>query len=216
MGAAVTLGCQSGPRLAGLNPFHRAERTTFERPAERIERIQALADQSTGADTPAQQAIVRDLIEPLATESDPLIRQATMETLAEFRTPLAGQALLVGLSDDDPHVRHTCCRLVGERRDRGAIESLERVAAEDASFDVRVAAVESLGLCGAPSERFLSALEDPNPAMQLAGVKAMQKATGQDLGPNVSSYLALARGTTPATDTPTAVASNPKPWWRPF
>ncbi|MEN0112090.1 MAG: HEAT repeat domain-containing protein, partial [Planctomycetota bacterium] len=140
IGLVIAVGCQSGPRLAGLNPFYRPELTTFERPAERIERIRAVAAQSTGADTPEQQAIVRDLIEPLAVESDPLIRQATMETLAEFRTPLAAQALLVGLSDEDAHVRHTCCRLVGDRADRPAIETLQMIAAEDDSFDVRVAA----------------------------------------------------------------------------
>lgn len=211
-------GCQTGGGVAALNPFFRPERTTFVRPAERIEGIRQIADRSTGQDTPEQQAIVRELVASLAKEDDPLIRETILRTTSRFKTPLASQALLAGLADADPNVRQASCKMVAANPSAGAAEALARLAQGDDSFDVRVAAAKSLGSVGARKEQLLPILEDPDPAMQLAGVEAMRAATGQDLGRDVAAYRALARGETPASVTPkepTAVA-NRLPDWVPF
>lgn len=211
----VAIGCQTGPRLAGLNPFYRPERTSFETPAQRIDSIRLVARKSTRKDTPEQQAIVRELITKLPNESDPLIRQVVLETAAEFKTPLASKALLVGLSDESPHVREASCRLLAAAPISGAAEALSKLVQGDDSFDVRVAAAKALGRNGGTRQQLLPVLEDPNPAMQLAGVEAMRSITGQDLGGDVSAYRALARGDAPSTERSTKVA-NRLPDWVPF
>lgn len=213
---SALLAAMSG--CASMNPFFKPERTTFHRPAERIEAIRQIADRSTGQDTPEQQAIVKDLVTALAKEDDPLIRETILRTASRFRTPLASQAVLAGLSDADANVRQTSCKLIAKNPTAEAAAALSRTAQGDDSFDVRIAAAKSLGLVGARKELLLPILEDPDPAMQLAGVEAMRATTGQDLGGDVAAYRALARGETPASvdpGGPTAVA-NRLPDWVPF
>ncbi|MEQ8848058.1 HEAT repeat domain-containing protein [Botrimarina sp.] len=215
--AVLSSGCQSDPRLARLNPFFRPDRTSFATPAERAANVREIADKSTGQDTPEQRELVEQLVETLASENDPLIRQAALESAAAFRTPLSEKALIAALKDNDPHVRRTGCRLLGDRGAADAVDALAAVAQSDDSFDVRVAAARSLGRVGAPKERLLPLLQDPNPAMQLAGVEAMRRTTGRDLGGDVSAYVALAQGAEPPADAEdrTSVA-NRLPDWIPF
>ncbi|TWT96990.1 HEAT repeat protein [Botrimarina colliarenosi] len=215
LAAAFALaGCQSGPRMGGLNPFYRAERTTFVVPSKRIDAIRQTAEKANGQDTPEQQALVQELIKPLEGETDPLVRQATLETVAAFNTTLTGKALLAGLSDPNPYVREASCRLLSQRPTAGATEALAVRAKTDDSFDVRVAAARALEPNGATSEQLLALLQDPNPAMQLVGVEAMRNSTGKDFGGDVAAYVALARGEEPPQREKTAVASLPD--WVPF
>jgi len=217
-GATTLVGCQTGPRMGGLNPFYRPDRTTMTLPAERIEAIRATANRSTGADTPEQRAIVQELVAPLATENDPLVREAILQTVAAFNTPLASKALLAGLTDADPNVRVATCKLIAENPSPAAPPALSAIVQGDESFDVRIAAARALGSAGASKEQLLPVLEDPNPAMQLVGVEAMRRLTGRDLGGDVTAYRALARGETPQIAEPrgrTSVA-NRLPEWVPF
>ncbi|MEO0529031.1 MAG: HEAT repeat domain-containing protein [Planctomycetota bacterium] len=216
--AAVAIGCQTGPRLAGLNSFFRPERTSFQTPAQRIEAIRLVAKKSTREDTPEQETLVRGLITDLPTEQDPLIRQAILEATAEFKTTLASKALLAGLSDESPHVREASCRLLTASPVAGSADALATIAHGDPSFDVRVAAAKALGRNGATRQQLLPVLEDPNPAMQLAGVEAMRDATGKDFGGDVSAYRALARGETPSSDGDGGriEVANRLPSWVPF
>lgn len=215
LACVAAAGCMSnGPRLLGLNPFYQVERTTFVTPAKRLAEIRAVADKSTGADTPEQQALVEALVAPLPEEPDPLVRQAILETAAEFKTPLASRALLAGLTDDSPHVREAACRLLAAHPASGAVEALAARAHGDESFDVRVAAARALAPNGATPQQLLMLLEDPNPAMQLVGAEAMRSATGKDFGGDVGAYIALARGETPP-ERSGSVASR-LPDWLPF
>ncbi|CAE7504766.1 unnamed protein product [Symbiodinium sp. KB8] len=216
LAAVAMTGCQSGgPRMAGLNPFYQPERTTYVVAAKRMDEIRKLAEKSTGEDTPDQQTIVQDLVKPLEKETDPLVRQATLETAAKFNTTLAGKTLIAGLSDESPFVREAACRLLASRPTAGAVEPLTGVVRQDESFDVRVAAAQALEPNGAKPEQLLALLEDPNPAMQLVGVEAMRNATGKDYGGDVAAYVALARGEAPPAREPTSVAAR-VPDWVPF
>lgn len=211
----LAVGCQSQPRLAGMNPFYNPERTSLETPAQRIVAIRAMGARAPEAQAPEQQELVAELVAKLENESDPLVREAILESTAAFSTPLASKAVLAGLKDSDPFVRQTCCRLLGQRSEAASIEALTRVAKADEEFDVRVAAVQALGKTNASEQTLATILQDRDPAMQLAGVKAMRQMTGQDFGGNVAAYVALAKGETPAT-TPeqpaTAVATRPTGW----
>lgn len=204
--AGVTaLGCQSGSRLLGTKDV-----TTYQTPALRADAARAVAAQATGADTPDQQELVNGLARKIQTESDPLVREAIVGALASFPLPLAEQVLAAGLQDDDAGVRQASCRALGVRRSPSVVPALARVAEHDEDFDTRVAAATALGQIASPEsiKSLAVALEDKNPAMQYAGVQAMQAATGRDLGGDVEAYAALARGD---ASPPTAVATRPPP-----
>lgn len=61
------------------------------------------------------------------------------------------RALRDGLSDDDALVAEACCDALGERRDRGAVGDLARVAAGHDDTRCREAAVAALGAIGDPA-----------------------------------------------------------------
>ena len=211
----AVVGCQSQPRLAGMNPFYHPERTSLETPAQRIVAIRAIAQRAPKAQAPEQQELVADLVKKLENESDPLVREAILESASAFSTPLALQAVVAGANDTDPYVRQACCRLLGRQAGPTSVETLTRVARSDEEFDVRVAAVQALGNTDASGQTLVTVLKDRDPAMQLAGVEAMRQMTGQDFGGDVAAYVALAKGETPKTtpDQPaTAVATRPTGW----
>lgn len=192
----IVAGCQSGgPRLAGLNPFHRPELTSITTPAQRVKQLHALAADANQVTPEQAEQVVVDLIRQLETEPDPLLRQALIETAFAFDTPLAKKTPIAGLQDDDPHVRRICCRLLERSPTADSVPALAAVAKQDSDFDVRLAAVRALGASDTPSTRnaLLVALEDNDPAMQLVGVESMKRLTGRDLGGDVSAYLALAK-----------------------
>lgn len=215
---ALLAGCQSGPRLAGLNPFHRPERTSIQVPAQQVAAVRDIARQSTGADTQEQRQIVAGLVTALESENDPMLREATLETIAAFGVPQAREALASGLVDADPFVRIKCCKLLAGRADPDATTQLARVLREDANFDVRVAAARSLGQAPEGKPLLVAALQDRDPAMQFVGVEAMKQLTGQDYGGDVSAYLALAQGETPtpSPEQPRVNVAERATGWIPF
>jgi HEAT repeat protein len=211
---ATVAGCHGGKLW--LNPWHRPDQTTLVVPAKEGIAIRAIAQQANGEDSPEQQAIVTELVRKLQAEQDPLLREATLQTIAAFNTRLSRQAILAGLNDADPAVRVACCNLLGQRPGAEVTPQLARVAEEDADFDVRVAAVRALGSASddAARQALVAVLEDNDPAMHLVGVEAMKKRTGRDLGGDVAAYLALAKGEEPPSSPPAEVASNKS--WLPF
>lgn len=200
----ATAGCQSGP---ASSLFVKKDRTSFRTPAVRIDEATAIAARSTGADTPEQQELVNDLARRIQTESDPLVREAIVQSIAAFPMPLADQVLKAGLADGDPGVRQQCCLALGERGNPAAAPVLAGVIKNDDDFDVRVSATKALGQIKAPeaAQALLVSLEDNDPALQYAGVQAMKSATGKDYGGDVAAYVALARG-----EQPPVVATKPE------
>ncbi len=217
---ALLGGCQSALSIASYNPFRRAEITTYETPAKRIRAAQSVAELADGTDSSEQQELVKNLAMKLPSESDPLVREAILKSCSAFRTSLAKKALIAGLQDENRFVRQTCCVHLGSLREAEAVDELARVAQADEVFDVRLAAAKALGETGSPAAQkgLVAVLEDRNPAMQLAGVKAMRNLTGRDLGNNVAAYAALAKGESPeavkAAQPETAIANRRD--WFPF
>lgn len=187
--------------------FAAKEKTTFKTPGLRAEEAFAIAEKSTGADTPDQQELVNDLARRIQVEKDPLVREALVQAMAKFPMPLADQVLSAGLRDPDAGVRQQCCKALGLRGVPTAVPQLAAVAKEDENFDVRAAATHALGDIKTPEaiQALTASLEDNDPALQYAGVQAMRKATGRDFGGNVQAYLAYARG-----DEAAAVAAQPQ------
>ncbi len=165
----------------------------------RIDAIQEFATRSTHADTPEQREIANQLARQIQVEPDPLVREAIVRSIAEFRVPLAAQVLEAGLRDDDPSVRRQCCAAMGRRGEVSAIPELARVMKSESDIDVRLAAVEAFGAIKSPESiaALATALEDNDPAMQYAGVRSMQAISDRDFGGNVTSWLQYAKGAEP-------------------
>ena len=204
--------------LARLNPFASQERTSFERPKERMLAIREVANQSTGTDTADQRTVVDGLVQQLQGENDPMLREAMYQTIAKFKVPKAQQTVTAGLQDRDPYVRITCCQLLGEYSDPAATTELAQVLREEADFDVRVAAARALGSAQGGREVLVAALQDRDPAMQYVGAQAMKEISGQDFGGNVAAYVALAEGKRPEAppEEPSVEVANRLPSWIPF
>jgi hypothetical protein len=196
-------GCQ-------LWPFGDKERTSIITPAHRVAAIREIGPRARDADQADQSRICEQLAQQIRTEPDPIVRKAIQETIAEFQTPLASAVILAGLNDDDRDVRVACCRLLGQRTDPNAIAPLSKLVAEDADIDVRLAAVDALGAMKNPAtvSGLAAALKDRDPAMQYAGVQAMQKVSDEKLGNDVEAWRQYAARVT-GSESSTAVAAKP-------
>ena len=200
---AAMAGCQS---LSWPNtwPFPEYEQTTYHTPSMRVEALEQFGMRSTGSDTPEQREITDQLAKQMQVEPDPIVRQAVVRAIAEFRTPIAQQVLEAGLADENEAVRVACCKALGQRGKRPRSKAwLTRCADED--IDVRLAAAEALGKIKSPEavQAIRVALDDRDPAMQYAGVQSMKSLTGEDYGPDVQAWRQVAAGgTPPAAATP--------------
>jgi HEAT repeat protein len=180
-------------------PFPEREQTTYHTPAMRAEAIGEFAHRSTGVDTPEQREITDQLARQLQVEPDPLVRQAVIRSIAEYRTPIVQQVLEAGLSDQDEMVRVKCCQALGVRAEAVSIPALSNVLKEDQDHNVRIAAARALGEIKSPEavQALTTALDDRDPAMQFVGVQSMKSVTGKDYGPDVEAWRQVAAGKTP-------------------
>jgi hypothetical protein len=194
----VLAGCQSIP-MPNVWPFPERELTTYHTPSMRVDALEQYAMRSTGTDTPEQRAITDQLARQIQVEPDPLVRQAVVKAIAEFRTPMAQQVLEAGLQDEHTMVRVACCKALGRRADSESVQSLASTLRNDEDIDVRLAATEALGEIKSPEsiQALATALDDRDPAMQYVGVQSMKSITGQDYGPDVQSWRQVAAGQSP-------------------
>src|SRR3954467_2978688 len=74
-------------------PFPERKLTTFHTPSLRVDAVHEFALQSTGVDSPEQRQITDQLARQIQVEPDPLVRQAVVTSIAEYRTQMAQQVL---------------------------------------------------------------------------------------------------------------------------
>ena len=163
----------------------------------RVDAIHEFAMRSTGVDSPEQRQITDQLARQIQVEPDPLVRQAVVPAIAEFRTPMAQQVLEAGLNDENAAVRIACCRALGRRAEAGFGAPAWRMrcgAIKD--IDVRLAAAEALGKIKSPEsiKALAVALDDRDPAMQYVGVQSMKVDHGQGLRARCASLAASGGG----------------------
>jgi HEAT repeat protein len=182
-------------------PFPERELTTYHTPAMRADAVEAFAMRSKGVDSPEQRQITDQLARQIQIEPDPLVRQAVVRAIAEFRTPMSQQVLEAGLSDEDEAVRIACCRALGNRADPASVSGLAAVLRGDSNGDVKMVAAEALGKIKSPEavKALAVALDDRDPALQYVGVESLKSITGKDYGPDVQAWRQVAAGTPPAT-----------------
>jgi hypothetical protein len=189
-------GCQSIPH-PDMWPFpESSQRTTYNTPAMRVDAVRQFAERSTHVDSPEQRKLTDQLARQIQIEPDPLVRQAVVETIAEFKTPMAQQVLEAGLDDDAEAVRIACCKELGQRGDAASVAKLGTVLRGDTDMDVRLAAAKALGKFKTPEslKALVAAIDDRDPALQFVGVQSMKSASGKDYGPNVEAWRQVANG----------------------
>ncbi|MCH2118196.1 MAG: HEAT repeat domain-containing protein [Pirellulales bacterium] len=166
----------------------------------RIDAIREFSSRSTGTDAEDQRKITNQLARQIQIEPDPLVREIIIETIANFRTPLAQQVLQAGLHDEESAVRIASCHGLGIQGDPGAVINLEKTLRGENDQDVRLAAAEALGSIKTPdSIQALSfALEDRDPALQFVAVESLKSISGQDFGGDVRAWQQYANGEAPA------------------
>jgi len=186
--AVIAGGCSSWP-LAGK------ERTSSTTPAMRIAAIRETGARAKKMEAAEQQKICEELALQIRTEQDPLVRQAIQQAMGNFSTPLAKQVLLAGLNDEALEVQLTCCRKLAERADPTTVSALRDVVESSPRLDVRLEAVDALSQIKTSDSMaaIALALEDRDPAMQLAGVNAMKSITGKNLGNDVTAWREYAK-----------------------
>jgi HEAT repeat protein len=148
-----------------------------------------------GEDQKAEAA--RLLSEKLQGRKEPAASRAVIcRTLAALRRPEARPAILGALDDADPLIRMEACRALGQVGRSEDWTPLGRIMAADNSLDCRVAAIESVGALKPSDPRALVSLvdgmEDRDPAIRLASLKALRAVTGKDLGTQVGPWRKLA------------------------
>jgi hypothetical protein len=201
----VVSGCQFYDRhRPTFWPFPERKLTTYHTPSMRVDAVHEYAMRSSHLDTPDQRQLTDQLARQIQVEPDPLVREAVVKVIAEYKTPIAQQVLEAALSDENEAVRIECCRALGRRAEAVSVNSLGNALRSDKSKDVKMAAADALGKIKSPEaiKALGMALDDRDPAMQFAGVQAMKSATGKDYGPDVQAWRQVAAGTPPAEYTP--------------
>jgi HEAT repeat protein len=208
--ALCSAGCQS-IWTPNIWPFPEREHTTYTTPKMRADAVAEFALRSTGADSPEQREITDQLARQIQIEPDPLVRQAVIRAISEFRTPMAQQVLEAGLADQHEMVRIACCQELGERAADGvsdpgeaSVAALAKALRADKDMNVRLAATGALGKIKTPAaiQALTAALDDRDPALQYVGVQSMKSITGKDYGPDVQTWRQVAAGQSPPERVP--------------
>lgn len=184
--------------------FHRKERTSIITPAMRIAAIKESAARLSDAGQDEQARLVEDLAMQIRTEQDPLVRLAIQEAVGNFQVPLARDMVVAGISDDDLDVRLACCRILGERGEMENVPILSNVLRGSDALDVKLAATDALGNINSTESvpTLALALKSRDPAMQYAAVEALKRVSDEDLGNDVSAWLAFAEQARQSTSAP--------------
>lgn len=143
---------------------------------------------------------------------EPVVTRAVIcRTLGELRRPEGLDALRRACDDPDALIRAAACRAIGKVKDPTDTALLARIMAADVDADCRIAAIEAMGMLGAGDSRatqvLVNGMEAQDPAIRLASYEALQRVTGQNLGPEPEKWKAMIAAQAPSDD-PTATVTK--------
>ncbi len=150
-------------------------------------------------DDEAQKAeAARLLALKLDEKSEPVITRAVIcRTLGEMGRPEARESLLRATLDPEPLIRAAACRALGKIGTAEDSVKLAHTMMVDGDADVQIAAIEGIKELKNPDPRVVTVLvdnmESPDPAIRLASYEALQRATGQDLGPEPEPWKKMVK-----------------------
>jgi len=197
--------CQSGMFDWVPSPFPERERTSYPTPPKRMAALEQLAETAAEKSPAEREQVTSQLAAQVQVEKDPLIRRQLLRTMAAYETDTSGIVLRAALNDPDAVTRVIACQLAAERKDQLAVTELAALVQSDTSVDVRIAAARALGRF--EDARIVpslgAALNDRDPALQLAAIDSLRATTGEDFGNDVVAWRQFVRGETPEKPTPT-------------
>jgi HEAT repeat protein len=221
-GVATLGGCADGPvpELKSINPWARQQWAEDEREVTTYHRkvadLAVLRTQAASLPAERREEIALQLAARLKEEKSGVLRMELVRTLGEFAAPSAQQAVLASVADQDPNVRIAACKALGRHPDNPGFEALSQTLSKDDSLDVRIAATHELG----KFKRFEAppalrpALDDRDPALQLAAMKSLESLTGHSeyrLSP--TTWREFLDGGTPTPPPAPTVAEVARQYW---
>jgi HEAT repeat protein len=166
---------ESAVKIAGYFGYAACADALFDRCRDTDEIVRAAALEHVAyLDDPRAVPL---LIAALATDT-PRARAAAAQALAHADGPDTLAALRQALGDPDPWVRYFAVTSLGRQADRASLPRLERIAAEDAAQQVRIAAIGAIGDIGIASDaaavQMLTAIsEAADQELAVAAVRAL-------------------------------------------
>jgi HEAT repeat protein len=179
-------------------------------PAQRMARLQKLADTTAWQRPEQKRQITAELIVAYRTEQDLLIKTEIVRALGNYPGPDADEVLRSAVVDPETDIRLAACRAWAKRGGPEATALLAGRLVGDVDFDVRMAAAKALGEGKDPAAvaALGRALDDGDPAMQYRAVVALQNITGKDYGNDVNQWRQYVKGETPKPAKPVSLAER--------
>ena len=157
--------------------------------AERIEAYRKLEESSRLPPEDREPALLMLAI-GIKEEPSEIVRTTIAEALGSYDHTEAIEALHLACRDDSEFVRSAACGSLGRRRDRATVGILIRLATEDLSRDVRLAAVEALAEIPGDEARqgLVRALKDRDIAVVQAAGAGLRAGTGVMLSDDAKAW----------------------------
>jgi hypothetical protein len=220
--AILLTGCADSPLqdFAYFNPWSRSqwqedeqEITTYHRKVADLAALRSRAPQLPPAE---REQIAFQLSERLKEEKSSVLRAELLRTLGELPTPLAQQAIVASLTDEAANVRIAACKALGRQPAAEGFQALSQSVTGDADVDVRIAAARELGkFKGFEAPGALRpALDDRDPALQLAAMQSLQTLTGHsEFRNSAPTWREFLDGGKPAPPPAPSVAEVVRQYW---
>jgi HEAT repeat protein len=153
-----------------------------------------------------QESAVAELTQRLKDERSPVMRAELIRTLGAFAVPAAHSAVLASMTDESGHVRIAACKSLSRWPSREGLQALTQAISGDSDLDVRIAAAREMrgfrqfeaGEVDIP-QALRPALDDNDPALQLAAMQSLQSLTGRtEYGQSVATWREYLDGNDPA------------------
>jgi HEAT repeat protein len=182
--------------------------------ADQLKDLRELAKQAPSASVSEQERMSLEIAQAIRSETDPIVRAQMIRTIGVCHTQVAGKVAAAGVADTDSRVRVAACEALGVRGGPEQVRLLGGALSGDTDIDVRLAAARALGDAKDPAaaQSLAAALEDPNPALQVRGMRSLEKVAHKDFGNDVAAWRQYLRGETPQPRTQ-SIASRFQQLW---
>jgi len=222
LAAPWAAGCSDGPipEIRSLNPFVRKQWDEDEQQIATYHRraadLAALRTQVPSMPADEQASAAAELAQRLKDEQSPVMRAELVRALGEFGVPAAQTAIVAAMSDESSHVRIAASKALGRHPSQEGFLALSSAVADDGNQDVRIAAARELrGFKDFETPPALRpALDDNDPALQLAAMQSLQTLTGRtQYGNSVATWREYLDGNDPAPPPGPSLADRWQQLW---
>jgi hypothetical protein len=189
-------GCADGPLygLKKMNPVITKQWKTDQELGptyvQRLEEIQRLRSQIRSMPMDEQVEWLESIEQLVGNDPSPEMRRQAVLALSGLPQQQADEILSNACKDESEKVRLAACEVLSAPPNPTRLSLLEKLAKEDESMAVRIAAVERFG--DFSSDQALAPLEealrDKSPAIQFAAVQSLARTTGLKMSASVAQW----------------------------